>query len=433
MTETTTAATEPLYWSNPQKRALRFFLIFFILYIVFNPNGVLPYTDTIADFYIQPFHQFIPWIAKNVLHMAQPITVFTNGSGDTTYDYLIVLFISVVSLIGMVIWSVADRKARGYNKLFYWVCVILRYYVGITMLSYGFVKIIKLQFPGPTPGRLLQSFGNASPMGLAWTYMGYSTGFNYFTGIAEVSCGLFLFFRKTTTLCSVLGLVVAGNIMSINYCFDVPVKLLSTFLVSMSIFLLVKDALRLINFFFLNKNAPPSNINPHRFKMKWKNITLGAFKYVLLTYLLISNVYGDIKATAQYGDVAKKPPFYGIYDVESYVVNKDTVAPLATDTVRWRKLIINYVGYATVKRMNDTTASFNFQPDIKKHTIVMFSNTDTLKKHYFTYTEPQNDELVLKGTWDKDSLRIRLKKFDLNKFRLINRGFHWINEYPFNR
>lgn len=433
MTATTTADTEPVYWSGIQKTALRFFMLFFILYIVFNPNGVLPYTDAIAELYIQPFHLFIPWLAKNVLHMAQPITVFTNGSGDTTYDYLIVLFIAVSAFIGTAIWSLTDRKARNYNKLFYWVCVILRYYVGITMTTYGFIKVIKLQFPGPTPARLLQSFGDASPMGLAWTYMGYSTGFNYFTGIAEVSCGLFLFFRKTTTLGAVLGLVVAGNIMAINYCFDVPVKLLSTFLVLMSLFLLAKDALRLINFFFLNRSAPPSNIDPHQFKKRWKNLTLCIFKYVLIVYLLISNIYGDIKSSAEYGAAAKKPPFYGIYDVQSYIVNKDTIAPLTTDTARWRKLIISYAGAATIKLMNDTTKRFNFKTDIKKHTIVIFTNADTLNKHYFTYTEPQNDLLLLNGKWDKDSLKITLKKFDLKKFRLINRGFHWVNEYPYNK
>ena len=430
---TTTAATEPLYWSPAQKIALRFFLVFFLLYILFNPNGVLPYTDLVANLYIQPFHQFIPWIAKHILHLPKPITVFTNGSGDTTYDYLIVLFITTVSFVITIIWSVIDRKARNYNKLFYWVCVIIRYYMGITMLCYGFVKIIKLQFPGPSPGRLLQPLGNASPMGLAWTYMGYSTGFNYFTGLAEVSCGLFLFFRKTTTLGAVLGLVVAGNIMAINYCFDVPVKLLSTFLVFMSVFLLAKDALRLINFFFLNKIAPPSNISPHQFKARWKNITLCTIKYILLTYTLLITIYGDVQAAKNYGDKAKKPPLYGIYDVQSYVVNKDTIAPLATDTVRWRKLVVGNQGYAQVKLMNDSSKAYNFKPDTVKHTIVIFSDADTLKKNYFTYTQPKKDELLLKGKWGNDSLKINFKKFDMNSFRLISRGFHWVNEYPYNR
>jgi len=430
MTETTAA---PLYWSALQKIALRFFFLLFILYIFFNPNGVLPYTDVIAEYLIQPFHIIIPWLSKNLLHMPQPITTFTNGSGDTTYDYLVILLIVSVSTIVTIIWSVLDRKARNYNKLFYWLCVILRYYVGITMLSYGFVKIIKLQFPSPSPGRLLQSFGNASPMGLAWTYMGYSTGFNYFTGIAEVSCGLFLFFRKTTTLGAVLGLVVAGNIMAINYCFDVPVKLLSTALVLMSLFLLAKDAHRLVNFFFLNRTAPPSEIEPHRFRRKWKNITLSVVKYALLVYLLMSNIGSDIKAATQYGDAAVKPYFYGIYDIQNYVVNKDTVAPLTTNTERWRKLIVGRSGYATVKKMNDSTQNYTFREDIKAHTIIMFTDADTSAKYNFTYSEPAKDSLMLKGKLGLDSIKISMKKFDMKNFKLINRGFHWVNEFPYNK
>ncbi|GAA3957889.1 hypothetical protein [Mucilaginibacter dorajii] len=430
---TTINATEPVYWSGIQKLALRFFLVFFIVYIILDPNGFLPYADPLFNLFINPFHTFIPWLAKNVLHMAKPITDFTGGSGDTTYDYLVLLFVAILSAVSAVIWSVIDRKARNYNKLFYWVCVIVRYYVALTMLSYGFIKIIKLQFGSPTPGRLLESFGDASPMGLAWTYMGYSTGFNYFTGIAEVSCGLLLFFRKTTTLGAVLGVVVAGNIMAINYCFDVPVKLLSTMLVAMSIFLLSKDALRLFNFFFFNKSAPPSNIDPHRFKARWKNITLNTIKYVLIVYVIGINLKGDIEAATQYGDKAPKPPLYGIYDVQSFVRNKDTIAPLTTDTTRWRKLIISYAANARIKLMNDTLKNYSFKIDSTTHSIVINSYTDTLKRNLFRYTEAKNGDLLLKGMWDRDSLTISLKKFDLNKFKLINRGFHWISETPYNR
>lgn len=430
---TTTAATEPIYWSGAQKISLRFFLVFFLLYIFFNPNGTIPFLDAASEYYIQPFHKLIPWLAAHVLHMASPITVFTNGSGDTTYDYLIILFSIVMAGLSAVVWSVADRKARDYNKLFYWVCVIVRYYVAITMLTYGFVKVIKLQFPSPSPTRLLEPFGNASPMGLAWTYMGYSTGFNYFTGLAEISCGLCLLFRKTTTLGAILGIVVAGNIMAINYCFDVPVKLLSTMLVLMSLFLLIKDALRLINFFLLNKAAPPSNIAPHRFKARWKNITLSSIKYVFIAYVLVGYTISNLQAAQHYGDKAQKPPFYGIYNVQSFVRNKDTIAPLTTDTTRWAKLIISYTDNARIKLMNDSLKNYSFKPDLKKHTIVIHNFIDTADKHRFTYTEAKNGDLLLKGKWNKDSLTISLKKYDLNNFLLLRRGFHWVNEYPLNR
>lgn len=427
----TDTVTEPAYWSAPQKIALRFFLVYFLLYIFFNPNGTI-FLDTASNYYIEPFHQLIPWLAAHVLRLAKPITIFTNGSGDTTYDYLIILFSAVLAATATLIWSVLDKRALNYNKLFYWTCVIIRYYVALTMLTYGFIKVIKLQFPSPTPFRLSESFGNASPMGLAWTYMGYSTGFNYFTGIAEISCGLFLLFRKTTTLGAILGLVVAGNIMAINYCFDVPVKLLSTMLVLMSAFLLAKDAVRLINFFLLNKAAPPSNIDPHRFKARWKNITLCCIKYVFIAYVLIGFTISNIQASQQYGDKAAKPPFYGIYDVQSFVRNKDTIAPLATDTIRWRKMMVSYPGHATIKMMNDSNRVYNFIPDVKTHTIVIRTLADTLKQYNFTYVQVK-DQVQLKGKIAKDSLHITLAKFDMNSFLLLRRGFHWVNEHPLNK
>jgi len=423
---------EPVNWNLAQKMTFRFFMIFFILYIFFEPNGVLPFSDTLAAIYLKPFFKLIPWLGAHVLHLAKPITIFTNGSGDTTYDYLIILFITVIALTGMAIWSVTGRNTKNYNKLFYWLCVIVRFYVAITMVVYGSVKIVKLQFPSPSPGRLLEPVGNMSPMGLAWTYMGYSTAFNYFTGLAEFSCGLLLFFRRTTTLGAIMGLVVAGNIMAINYCFDVPVKLLSTMLVLMSLFLLFRDYHRLLNFFFKNREAAPSNLTPHRFKTKWKNIVLVTIKYLLVAYVVIGDLISAVQGGAQYGDKAKKPLFYGIYNVVSFVRNKDTLPPLITDTTRWNKLLISYKDGAQIKFMNDSLKYYSFKPDTTNHAFVVNSYTDTLHK-YVLYYSFKKDTMLLNGAWKSDTLHIRLAKYDFKNFRLLNRGFHMINETPYNK
>jgi hypothetical protein len=429
----TTLTSEPPYWSTAQKIAFQFLTVFFILYIFFNPNGVIPFYDGLFNLYIEPFHKLIPWIGKHVLHLAKPITKFTGGSGDTTYDYVIILFMACVAVIVTIIWSIAGRNTRNYNKLFYWVTVILRYYIAITMVTYGSVKIVKLQFPAPSFGRLLEPVGQMSPMGLAWTYMGYSTGFNYFTGFAEMTCGLLLFFRKTTTLGALMGVVVAGNIMAINYCFDVPVKLLSTFLVLMSIFLLVRDYKRLINFFFKNRDALPSNLTPHRFKAKWKNITLTVVKYVIVIYVVIGYMVSALQAGIYNSDPKHNPPLYGLYKVESFVKNKDTLPPLTTDTTRWSKFWISYPGGITIKLMNDSIKYFPAITDTAKHRIVVNNAADTVRVYTLNYTFEKPDILVLKGNWKQDSISVRLHKMDPKNFPLLKRGFHWINEVPFNK
>ena len=63
----------------------------------------------------------------------------------------------------------------------------------------------------------------------------------------------------------------------------------------------------------------------------------------------------------------------------------------------------------------------------------MFSYNDTTKKSNLVYSFPQKDILLLTGKLDSNSVVIKMKKYDLKNFRLINRGFHWVNEYPYNR
>ncbi len=426
-------STAAMEWPLAKKLLFRFFFAYFLLYIFFNPNGVVPYVDDLYNWYIQPFHHFAAWLGEHLFHLAKPITIFTNGSGDTTFDNVIILLITFLAVLITLTWSVLDRNRPTYQKLFYWLLVILRYYVAITMLSYGFFKVIKLQFPFLSLNSLIEPYGNSSPMGLAWRFMGYSTGYNYFTGFAELTCGILLLFRRTSALGAVMTLVVSANIMAINYCFDVPVKLLSSTLVLMSLFLILKDYGRFKNFFLLNKNAEAANITPHRFQKKWKNIVLCVIKYALIIYTIFFDLKDALQADKEYGPKAPKAPLYGLYEVKTFILNQDTLAPLITDTTRWRKLVTDYAGYATVKLMNDSTHNFAFKVDTLKRTITMNSYKDTLNKYQFTYTKPQKDSLLIKGSYKKSTLVIGLHREDENKFILVKRGFHWINEYPFNR
>ena len=239
---------------------------------------------------------------------------------------------------------------------------------------------------------------------------------------------MLLFFRKTTTLGDIVELVVAGNMDAITYSFDVPVKLLSTFLVLMCLFILIRDTRRLINFFFKNKEAQPSNLTPHRFKARWKNITLCVIKYVLIIFVLTTNFVQAMQSSKVYGENAKKPPLYGLYNVETFIKNRDTLKPLTTDSIRWNKLWISYSHSASVKLMNDSVKHYSFIADTVKHIITGDYFKDTLM-----YSVQKPDIMILQGHWEAASVYIRLRKMDPNKFLLLKRGFHMISEYPFNR
>ena len=83
--------------------------------------------------------------------------------------------------------------------------------------------------------------------------------------------------------------------------------------------------------------------------------------------------------------------------------------------------------------MNDSIKSIAFQPDTVTKKIGMSGFTGSAKKSNLVYSMPEKDALVISGKLDDDSVIIKMKKYDLKNFRLVSRGFHWINEYPLNR
>ncbi|MES2376370.1 MAG: hypothetical protein V4553_07320 [Bacteroidota bacterium] len=420
-------------WSTLQKIGFRFFFVFFVLYVILEPNGIVPFSDDLSESYLHPLVIAVPWMAKHWLHISITVNSYGSGSGDRTFDWLIYGSVVIIATFSCAIWSLVGRKARNYNKMLYWLCTIIRYYAGMTMLRYGGAKVIKLQFAGPNPMRLMEPVGELSPFSLAWTYMGHSVAFNYFAGLAEVACGMLMFWRRTTTLGAVMGFVIAGNIVAINYCFDVPVKLLSTTLTIMFAFLLATDSRRLINVFITNKTALPANYSPHRFNVQWKNVTLTTTKYIVIGFVLLANIYNFTSAGKMYGDDSKKPQLYGIYNVQYFIINNDTLQPLITDTVRWRKLMFDKFNNGAVKMMNDSLKYYVIKQDSVKHTLKINTFADTAHKMLFSYRIIKRDTLILKGSWKKDSLKVKLIRYDYKNFTLLNRGFHFVNESVYSK
>ena len=419
-------------WSVMQKLLFRFFAAYFFIYLFPFPIGFVPLTDALSTWFNGFWDALVPWAGKNILHVGYPISVKPNGSGDTTYNYVQLFLFALMAIIAAIIWSVADRKRKSYDLLLYWLMVYVRYYLAFTMMSYGFYKIIKTQFPFPFWG-LTQTYGESSPMRLLWSFMGYSTAFNVFTGLAEAIGGFLLLFRKTKTFGSLVCVPVLMNIVAMNFCYDVPVKLFSSNLLLMAIFIAAPDLQRLINFFFRNKAVPAVNIQP-KFSKRWMKITWIAVKLLLIGTVLYSTITGVWEGYKTYGDEAtQKTPLFGIYNVISFVKNKDILPPLATDTAQWKQLSIMSSDYATIKMMNDSLKRYSFMPDTLYKTVKLSGVSDGADIATLHYFNTDSAHLVFTGKILNDSVYIEMQKVDFNKMRLINRGFHWINEYPYNR
>jgi hypothetical protein len=419
-------------WNLSKKISFRFFFILLPLFIILNNNGAFTFLSGLLQLPGLVLHHFIPWFAKHIIHYNYDFTIYTNGSGDTSYDWVLLLCIFIVSVIGCIVWSLLDHKRKSYNAAYYWLVVLVRFYLAFTLVLYGLIKVIKLQFPDPSLTRLLQPFGDASPMGLAWTFLGFSKGYNIFMGIVEVSA-ILLLFRRTVIVGAFLSLAATAHVMSMNYFFDVPVKLLSTALVVMSTFILAPHFLKLYRFFIKYENQQLGKMYRPTFKKRWLYISAYSLKYLYITFSVGYLLYSFLEQTKTYGSAAPKPFLYGIYNVEHMTLKGKTLAPLTTDSTRWKQMIISYAGYARVKKMNDSTVNFSTVFDKKKKELVLNGQNKDSTQYILNYDIIGNDKLVISGLKGKDSITVSFKKKDLKDFRLINRGFHWVNEYPYNR
>ena len=371
------------------------------------------------------------WIGENIFKTSGRLELESTGSGDDTMAWLSLFLQFTVAIVGFIIWSVLDRRRPSYNDLFYWFRTILRVFVAFFMILYGFAKVFLVQFNEPSLLDLLQPFGDMSPMGLAWAYMGYSPAFEVFTGLLEVIAGFLLISKRTQTLGALFVVGIMTHVAVMNLCFDIPVKIFSIHLALMGLVLLLSDIKRFQYVFFRKHNIELTtdyrSINP-RF-----NKAIRVFKICSLSFIILGAIAlrGLIYLEQRKDQI--RGEFYGIWEVETFIKNGDTIPPLTTIDDRWRYMIMETKGSTVVKKMNDNIDFYHFKVDSIKNSISIYKEDNTEAANNFYIEQKDSLHLKLKGLLDQDSLKIHLKAKDLKDFTLINRGFHWVNETPYNK
>jgi len=122
-------------------------LIYLALFFFPVPSG-LSDPGFLSSIFDPVWHAFIPFVAKRLFHI--DITVFSGGSGDTTYDYLRIASMAVFAVVSSAVWTAIVWARPMSPRLREWARVWLRYALAFSMLTYGVVKVIKLQFPPPS-------------------------------------------------------------------------------------------------------------------------------------------------------------------------------------------------------------------------------------------------------------------------------------------
>ncbi len=420
-------------WSLPSRLGFRFAFVYFVFC---NQPFPLPSLPFVGD-WLKPYsalrdHVTI-WFGAHVLRIAEPISAAQNGSGDRLIDYVFQSLALAVSLVATVIWSLTTRR-RSHPVLLAWLCVYLRLVLGLMMMSYGFAKIFKSQFPVPDDGILTKTYGESSPMNLLWTFMGFSTPYTMFAGFMEALPALLLMFRRTTVIASLLLLGVLGNVVVLNLCYDVPVKIYSTQLWLTALFLALPDARRLFAAVVLGRAVPAATTPPPL--AVGRSLLVGRVLFALLAAgLAVKTAVENWETYRKYGDGAPVSTIAvrGSFRVTEMTLDGHPLGEIAPER-RWTRVWVRSGGIwiywtdgkgepfrATGKIVGPGPLDLSAWED-PKH-----------ERRGLLDARLDGDTLTLEGAWDGQAVRAVATRIRDEDLLLMKRGFHWVSESPYNR
>ena len=425
----------------------RFLLLYPIIFILPFPLTLLRLFDHLPGFadtflasgrdwviglHAQATQPIIGWLGR-LLTGKTPSFEFT-GSGDGLASYLGVLLDIGIAVGLSLLWWVWRRSTPISPRMADIAHVLLRYFLAWVMLSYGLSKVFPLQFPVMGPDRLLHSYGDSSPMGLAWTFMGASPGYQMFAGAAEVVGALLLLFRRTSLLGALIITGVMTNVFAMNMSFDIPVKLYSFHYLMLAVLVALPDLPRLVGLFVANVPVAARDIRPFWFASRQWRWTLGVAKIALMLAIIGTGIDSRVEQMRTRGSWAPANPLKGLYRVQSFVfldIEPNTNTP--PDSLRWLRVGLNPPGSATVQFADGKTVRLRMRLDEEHSTLALFDRSfleppsDPLQ-----YELINDDSIRITGLFENRPIEVMLRR-DESEALFTTRGFRWINEIPFNR
>lgn len=434
---TSPAPVPAVRWPAATRIAFRFCFLYFSLYVLT--------TQMLGGMWIQVpgppppnmgatgwMKGAIVWTANHVFRVQYQYVTNLTGSGDKTIDWIHAFLLLVLSAAVTMVWSIVDRRRPNYRWMHKWFEVFLRLAAASTMVGYGMVKAIPLQMPAPQLTRLLERYGDFSPMGVLWYSIGAAFPYERFAGSMELIAAVLLFIPGLSIIGAMVLVADSVQIFALNMTYDVPVKLFSLHLILMGLVLLAPQIKRLADVLVLNRAAGPSPVPPLARGVIAVRV-LAAAQILFGAIIVWQNYSQDIQGWRTRGGGSPLPPLYGVWNVERMQVDGVERSPLLTDWGRWRRVVIQNAAGISFQRMDDTIAAYGATVDVNAKSIAVTKASDKNWKARFGYQQPSVDALVLDGEMDGHKVRLETRLFPREKFLLVSRGFHWIQEAPFNR
>ena len=414
-------ATTPR-WGVARNFGFRFALLYVAIYIFPFPLYDIPGLDRPTAWLSEWHGRFVHAVGVRFFQLPGELPS-VGGCGDRADHFVAVPVEATLALAGALFWSLLDRRRLDHRRLAYWATAGLRYYLAHTLLQYGVIKLFKSQFQVPRPTQLLTPLGDLTPMNVLWAFMGISTAYCFFIGLAEALGAALLLFRRTALAGALVSAAVLGNVFLLNVFYGVCVKLLSGHLLLFTALLVAPHARRLVDVFLLGRAVPALDSA----RPAYGAVAVRAFviiKLVVVCALVSTVVEYGYDAWHRYGDAALEPPFHGVWDVEAF--SRDGV-PVVSDAT-WRWLAVEEDPYATIKPRTGPGRAIAFRADTAAHVIRLRLDPNDPKTISVGYTTPEPGVLEMDVPLDDGLTHVRLKR--RAHFRLLDSRFRWTSDLP---
>lgn len=383
------------------------------------PYAFLPQTGEV----LRPFTEGIVERAASILSLPFPYRHAITSDTSGFLLYLFLLFILSALLATSTGWVQKKKQRTWFTPGL--SSGMVSAYLSLQMMIYGADKLFKYQFFFPEPNTLYTPLGMLEKDILYWSAIGASHSYNVYLGICEIIPALMLLFLRTRFAGSVLMLPVLINVVAINFCYDISVKIYSLLLLALNIYLLLPYRHQLFSWLGFrsvqgNITSPVSEISP-RNRLGYalvKSVTIGLiiteafFKYA--TY----GVWNGDQLHAQ-------TPLYGAYQVEYTTTTEGMpMQPLQrTGNKHPFRLFFHSRGYLVVQTMDDHFYDYpvSITPDY-----LLVSQTDhnwPIAKCSYRLIP---GGLHITGIGDTASLDLACTRLHLDTLPLSRDGFHFL-------
>lgn len=365
---------EQRIWSRSEKKIFQFFGIYFFIQLLPIDISFFRHLFSLNLLDIQ---------YRDIFYLSRYAPIFTGLPGFMNW-----LIIGFIALIGTLSWDSIVKKDIHYDKLYYWLRVLVRYRLSLGILAYGFLKFFPVQLPPPSISNLNTNYGDFTSWKLFALSLGVVPDYQSFLGLVEILGGLLLLHRKTTTIGTLILLPFLGNIAISNIAYEGGEYIYAFYLIAFGLFLFSFDAIRLFRLVSLEVTTQPNHFRPV-FPGVWQSTRVALKVFFIFSFIIFYGfrVRQDYKKGGYHYPVTKGLSHAeGFYQVNEFRWN-DSILPYSqTDTNRWANVVFekwNTISIASNKpiELEHLTSEEIYKQDQER----IYEFAGSQGRHYYTY------------------------------------------------